>query len=109
METLSSTLLVILGMALRLGLPVVLTALLIVLLRKLDARWQQEGATQSPRLAGNTRCWDQHNCSIEKQAACPAYAQPEAPCWQLFRNREGFLREECIGCETFRKAPVPAQ
>lgn len=108
METLISYLTVFFGLALRLGLPVIFTALLIVLLRKLDARWQQEGTEQVPVLASNTRCWEQHHCSAEKRGICSAYAHPETPCWQVFRSREGFLREQCIGCETFRKAPVPA-
>ncbi len=109
MDTLYSVFSIVLGLALRLGLPVVLTAVLMVLLRKLDARWQQEGAANVPVLARNTRCWEAHNCSAEKRAACTAYARQDIPCWQVFRSKEGFLREQCVECETFRKAPVPVQ
>lgn len=100
---------VVLGLGLRLGLPVIFTALLIVLLRKLDARWQQEGTSQVPVFVQSTHCWELHGCSAEKRAACPAYAHQETPCWQIHRTREGFLREECIDCEIFRKALVPVQ
>ncbi len=107
MEMLQSFLVVLFWFTVRLGLPVLITVLLVVFLRKLDAHWQQEEAMKAPRLARNTRCWEQHHCSEDKRAVCPAYARPDIPCWQVFRTKEGFLREQCLGCETFRNAPVP--
>jgi hypothetical protein len=95
------------GVLLRIGLPVALTVILVALLRRLDARWQQEGAVAAPIKAANTRCWETHGCSPENRAACPAYAHPETPCWQLFRSKDGLLREKCLGCQVFQKAPAP--
>ena len=45
---------VILGILLRFGIPVLCTALLIWLLRKLDQRWQREGTRWSSRHVGET-------------------------------------------------------
>lgn len=107
MDSILSFVTVFLGLALRLGLPVLFTVLLIIILRHLDERWQQEGVGTVSVLAQNTRCWEQHNCSDEKRASCSAYLHPEIPCWQLNRSKEGILNEQCLNCETFRKAPVP--
>ena len=57
--------------------------------------------------ASNPGCWDIKNCSAEQRANCKAHAHPETPCWQLFRERDGRLQERCVGCDVFRKAPVP--
>jgi hypothetical protein len=109
MESIFSMITVVLGLLLRLGLPVLFTVLFVVLLRHLDARWQQEGIGKVSVLAHNTRCWEQHNCSEEKRAKCAAYLHPETPCWQLYRSKDGNLREQCLGCQTFRSAPVPVR
>lgn len=106
--------LVILGIVVRLGIPVGITVLLIRWLRQLDARWQTEarqGAqVQSNRVqARNTGCWDVNRCTSEQKAKCPAYARQETPCWQVFRQSNGVLRENCIGCNVFKEAPLPAR
>jgi hypothetical protein len=108
MDTISSFLTVFMGLALRLGLPVALTVLVIILLRRLDVHWQQESLRKTPAPSGNIHCWELQKCSEEKRATCSAISHPGIPCWQLFRSQEGFLREECIGCQVFRKAPAPA-
>ena len=100
-------LLFLLGMVLRLGIPLVVTIGVIVLLRRLDQRWQKESQVV-PVVPMGKPCWEIKGCSKEKVKGCAAAANPQIPCWQVFRSREGFLREQCIGCETFRKAPVPA-
>jgi hypothetical protein len=108
MDSIYAYLMVAAGILVRLGIPVALTILLVEILRRLDDHWQQEGEASTPVLAVNTRCWEIHNCSSENRASCQAYTHPETPCWQVFRNREGLLREECLGCQVFEKAPVPA-
>jgi hypothetical protein len=105
-------LLVVLGFALRLGLPLGLTLLLAWWLRRLDARWQAEGqaarARRAPRPALATPCWETRGCPPERRAACPAAAQPETPCWQVFRDARGVMRSACIDCTVFRGAPALA-
>jgi hypothetical protein len=56
---------------------------------------------------GNTGCWDVKHCTPEQKAKCPAYAHKETPCWQFYRQKNGALREGCIGCDVFKQAPVP--
>lgn len=103
------------GSVFRLGLPLLLTVLLVLLLRKLDARWtaessqlETEGASE-PFWArtSQTPCWDVHNCPPEMRESCPAHAHQEIPCWQVFRSPDGPLKESCLDCAVFRNAPIP--
>ena len=98
-----------LGLILRLGIPVGITALVFYLLRRLDIRWQRESKVQPQVAPGQKPCWQLKGCSEEKRKKCPAAAQPKVPCWQVFRSRDGLLRESCLGCDVFRRAPVPIQ
>ena len=102
------TLLMIVGLLLRIGLPIALTALVVLLLQRLDANWQSEALMPEVLAPTGTPCWEHKNCSPEKRAKCKAYQNSEIPCWQQFRKVDGTLREGCIGCDVFRKAPVPA-
>jgi len=106
METLISLLVLIAGLLLRLAIPIALTALLIFFLRKLDAHWQAEAQIAQP-VAQKVNCWDIKNCTPEQRSACIA-AQSELPCWQAKRLPNGYLREECLSCEIFTEAPMPA-
>jgi hypothetical protein len=105
-------LLMIFGFLVRLGLPVGITTLLVMWLRRLDFRWQKESASEKAlpfaEQPHNTGCWVCNGCSPEKIATCKAYAHPEAPCWQVFRDENGRLRESCLVCSVFRNAPLPA-
>lgn len=99
------------GIGLRLGLPILLTVVVVYLLGKLDARWQSESGRQRQAyrvLPGQRACWEQKGCSEEKKAQCPAYQDQGRPCWQVFRSADGRLKETCLGCKVFRSAPVPA-
>jgi hypothetical protein len=109
MENIQSTMVVMLGFLLRLAIPIVITILLVVLLRNFDKRWQASAeaiafAAPKPRNPG---CWDVKHCSAEQRATCNAYAHPDTPCWQLKRNSQGLLQQECLGCSVFSQA-VPA-
>ncbi|MCX6035377.1 MAG: hypothetical protein NTV38_10440, partial [Chloroflexi bacterium] len=95
-----------LGLLLRVGIPVAVTALIFFLLRSLDERWQKE-AQAIPVISSQRPCWEIKGCSEENRKNCPAIAQPNVPCWQVFRTKNGLLREECLGCDVFRLAPVP--
>ena len=106
MQTLISVLSILAGLLIRLAIPIVLTAILIFFLRKLDARWQAEAP--APELdIQKMDCWKIKGCPPEQVVNCAARTS-QVPCWQVFRSPNGYLREECLTCEVFKKAPIPA-
>ena len=112
MEWMDGVVTLALGLVLRLGIPLVLTILLVRWLRRLDEGWQAEAEAQRAQAEGTTRprnigCWEIKGCAPEQKAVCQAFAHPETPCWQLFREGDGHLQERCLGCEVFKDAPVP--
>ena len=110
MDTLNTTITLILGLLFRLAIPICITVLIVWVLKKLDAHWQNESIqTVNPVTSGikNPGCWKVHNCTEEKRAACNAYAHVETPCWQIHRESSGQLQERCLGCQVFKEALVP--
>lgn len=97
----------ILGILVRVGLPLAVTVGIFYVLRRLDERWRRE-ALAVP-VAPRKPCWEIKGCSEEKRKKCPATAQPKISCWQVFRTKDGLLREDCLGCDVFRQAPVPVR
>jgi hypothetical protein len=106
METFTSLLTLIAGLLLRLAIPILGTAILVYLLRKLDAHWQTE-AERIPVPIETIECWKIKGCSAAQRKSCSAAAS-NLPCWQVFRQPNGYLQEKCISCEVFINAPVPA-
>ncbi|HEY3476187.1 MAG TPA: hypothetical protein VGK56_16350 [Anaerolineales bacterium] len=106
METLTSLLAVLTGLFLRLAIPIVGTILLIYFLRKLDAHWQTE-AELTPVPVEKIECWKIQDCSPEQRKNCIGAAS-NLPCWQVYRQPNGYLQEKCISCDVFIKAPIPA-
>ena len=109
MDEVMTTLYMVLGVLIRVGIPVGLTTLVIVALRRLDAQWQTgaEEVSRPMTVATNPGCWNIHNCSPEKRANCPAFKNQNVPCWQVHRRKDGLLNESCIGCNVFKEAPMP--
>ena len=105
METITSLLFLLAGLLVRLAIPIAVTALVIYGLRKLDARWQAEA--QIPVQVEKPKCWEIKGCAPEDVKNCIAGQSP-MPCWQAYRLPNGYLRDECLSCEVFRHAPVPA-
>jgi hypothetical protein len=106
MEAMTSFLAVLAGLLLRLAIPIAGTAILIYFLRKLDAHWQAEAQLpQAP--VQKAECWKVKGCSAAKKKNCAA-ASSLLPCWQVFRQPNGYLQEECISCQVFIDAPTPA-
>ena len=103
------TLAIILGLLVRIGIPVGITLLAFYVLHRLDTRWQKEADLLPVIAAGQKPCWEARNCSEEKRKNCAAYANQGTPCWQVFRSGNGALRESCLGCDVFRQAPVPVR
>jgi hypothetical protein len=109
METIMAVLAVITGFALRLAIPIAITALAIYFLRRLDARWKKEAEGQLLYpVVEKPKCWEINGCNAEKRATCIGY-QSKQPCWQAFRQENGYLQEHCLRCDVFRKAPVPVK
>jgi hypothetical protein len=108
MDTITSLFAVLAGFLLRLVIPIVITMVAIYFLRRLDARWQAEAEAEALLpVVEKPHCWETKNCTPEMRATCPGYSS-QAPCWQARRNENGYLQEQCLGCDVFRKAPVPA-
>jgi hypothetical protein len=106
METLTSFFAILIGLLLRLAIPIAGTVILVYFLRKLDAHWQAEAQLPHPSIQ-KAECWKIKGCSSAHRKDCPA-ASSALPCWQVYRKPNGYLQEQCISCEVFIDAPLPA-
>jgi hypothetical protein len=106
METLTSFLAILAGLLLRLAIPILGTVILVYFLRRLDAHWQAE-AERNPVVVEKVECWKIKGCSEEQCEQCAAVAS-SLPCWQVYRQPNGYLQEKCISCEVFTNAPLPS-
>ncbi len=104
--TLSAILLLIL---LRVAVPIAVTIAFVALLKWLDERWKKEADLEGSPVVqiGNIGCWEINNCPATARQECKAYNNPDMPCWQALRDKNGRLQERCIGCDVFRHAPMP--
>lgn len=102
----TAALAVITGLVVRLALPILLTALVILFLRRLDSHWQSE-ARYAPIKVEKPQCWKIKDCTPSQQKVCPA-VKSSLPCWQVFRLRNGYLREQCLTCDVLARAPLPS-
>ena len=101
-----SLLAILIGLAVRLALPVAITLIAVYLLRKLDAHWQKQAEYELSHAADEEpESWDLKDCPIEKRSAQPL-ATSSLPCWQTHRLPNGYLNEECLSCAIFRDAPA---
>ncbi len=106
MEAIVSFLIILTGLLLRLAIPIAGTIIVVYLLRNLAAHWQME-AQLPPAPAHKAECWKIKGCSSAQKKTCKAIVSP-LPCWQVFRQPNGYLHEECISCKVFIDAPAPA-
>lgn len=107
METITTILAVFTGFALRLAIPIAITALAIYFLGRLDTRWKAEAETQLLQpVVEKPKCWKINGCTAEMRATCIGY-QSDQPCWQALRKDNGYLQDQCLDCDVFRKAPIP--
>jgi len=107
METFTAVLAVVTGIAIRLAIPIGITAIAVYFLRRLDTRWRTEAEEQLLLpVVEKAKCWEIKGCSPEMRATCAGY-QSEEPCWQAFREENGHLQERCLGCDIFKEAPLP--
>jgi hypothetical protein len=97
----------ILGLTVRLGLPLLATLLVVIGLRRLDIRWQKEAELERDLLVRDEEpCWKEQGLSMEEIKV--RAAESGKPCWQIHRLSNGYLREACLDCEVFINAPAPA-
>lgn len=105
MEELRYVSAVLIGIAARLAFPILFTMLVVLFLRRLDAHWQKQ-AQQPPAKVVKPACWEIKGCAPEQSKSCVGRTSP-LPCWQAQRTANGYLREACLGCAVFTKAPAP--
>lgn len=110
------TLYMILGLLLRIGIPIGVTLLIGWGLRRLDARWRAEAEAEKANINvmlqtaiwQQNPCWETINCSEEKRKTCPAYNQREKPCWEVNRAN-GNLSKQCQNCIYRKELPIPLE
>jgi len=103
----TAALAILVGLALRLAIPILLTVLVVLLLARLDRRWQAE-AGRGPLTVEKPRCWKTKGCSPAQRKSCRGYASL-LPCWQAFRLPSGYLDQKCLGCPVLVQAPLPTR
>jgi len=106
MNWLNTLLVALAGFVLRLAVPIIVTALAAYFLHELDAHWQAEYQKQhQPPEVHQVECWKIKGCKPEQRETCPASSLTQ-PCWQVFRQQDGRLKEECLRCDIFLAAPA---
>lgn len=95
------------GILLRLIVPLLITALVVFALRRLDVRWQAEAEKERQVLVKDDMpCWKEQGLSMDEIKL--RAEKDDQPCWQTHRLSNGYLREACLDCDVFLTAPVPA-
>jgi hypothetical protein len=103
----TSILIVLIGVFVRLVLPLAVTALIVLALGKLDARWQAQAEREHQTLVkDDVPCWKEQGLSMQEVKL--RAEKNNQPCWQSHRLPNGYLREACLDCEVFLDAPIPA-
>jgi hypothetical protein len=106
MQTINIVLVILLGLLVRLAIPILLTGLAVYGLKKLDEHWQSE-TLNIPAVMEKPECWNMLKCPPEARVVCAGFLSTQ-PCWQVFQLPNGRLREACALCKVFRAAPLPA-
>jgi hypothetical protein len=103
----TSILVVLASLLIRIVIPLLLMGGVVFLLRRLDARWQMEALYRQKQESADTQehAWELKDCCIEGKNHQPAL-QSNQPCWQIFRQSNGYLQEECLHCKVFRSTPI---
>jgi hypothetical protein len=101
----TAALAVLLGLSLRLAVPVLITVVVVIALRRVDRSWQSEAQRPAVKV-GKPRCWSMQDCKPADRKQCAGFNSP-LPCWQVFRQSSGYLQERCLDCPVFKQAPVP--
>jgi hypothetical protein len=100
---------VVVGVVLRVILPLGVTLVVAWILKRFDDQWRSESLADSLRMAGSIEtlhCWDFAGCRPEVRSSCRAFNNQDQPCWEMMRSR-GQLQEACKACP-FRKQKLAA-
>jgi hypothetical protein len=63
------------------------------------------GDKMSDLWDGKTLCWTFFNCSKYVYPRCPAYLNPESPCWECAYTQNEILlsiKKDCKTCKVFK-------
>jgi hypothetical protein len=110
MDGVLTTLAVVGLFVLRLGVPILLVALVGYALHRLDARWEAEAAAyhhqSMPKVEVELRpveqqCWVLKNCPEGQYTHCAAYQNTGTPCWLARSQADGMLPNACVTCTLF--------
>lgn len=101
----SAALAVLVGLTLRIAIPVLITIVAVLALSRLDRQWRSEAGPETASVR-KPQCWKTQGCSAEKRKECPGY-ESALPCWQVFRKGNGYLDQKCLGCPVLVAAPIP--
>jgi hypothetical protein len=104
MENMNTLLVFLVGVFIRLAIPITITLMAIYFLRRLDVRWQNEAG--AGLRVEKPECWKAIHCPPAARAQCPGFQSPE-PCWQTKRKLSGYLADDCLTCDVFQGAPLP--
>lgn len=103
----TSILVLLTGVFVRLVLPLAVTALIVLVLGRLDARWQAEAEKERQVLVKDEMpCWKEQGLAMDEIKL--RVKKNDQSCWQTHRSLNGYLREACLDCEVFLDAPIPA-
>ncbi len=105
MNNTTAALAVLVGLGLRLAVPILVTVLLVMTLARLDRHWKTEADPRTLAVR-KPECWKTRDCSAASRKDCAGY-KSVLPCWQVFRRSNGYLDEKCLGCPVLVAAPVP--
>lgn len=95
---------------LRLGVPIVLVAMVGYALRRLDAKWEADADAYRRRSISKLEvtlrpveqpCWVLKNCPEEMYSHCAAYQNIGTPCWLARSKADGMLPNTCVTCTLF--------
>jgi hypothetical protein len=94
---------IILGVVLRIVLPLGITLAVALILKRLDDSWREQSLHEAMGASGasgplqSLQCWEAFGCRPEQRSNCKAYSNPEKPCWESMSSR-GQLQEACQRC-----------
>lgn len=100
---------VIVGLILRVAIPIGITFLMGWFLNRLDARWQVEAKQVHETLVQRKRpvsvqpCWEYMHCPASVRGNCPIFGKLDLLCWEFF-GANGTVRPKCQACAYRRSA-----
>src|SRR5512141_563328 len=84
--------------ALRVGVPILVTLMLGAWIQRYLERPEKELA-RTYRVGDP--CWEFNQCPDAKEAQCVAAARPDLPCWLAIQVNGGGMSQACYSCPVF--------